>query len=187
VSVGVAYASPSAGTATVKVSSESALGTKILVSAKGLTLYHFVPETKGAIKCTGSCAAEWPPLVVASGAKPVAGPGLSAAKLGTIKRPDGKLQVTYNGLALYRYGDDHKSGQIEGQGEDGIWYVVTPAGKVSKAKPKAAAAANTTNDTSTPAAGGQTPAAGAAGGAGAGGGDMGGAGGNGSDGGGYSY
>src|SRR5262249_18503267 len=117
---GVALAAPSTSAVTVKVSSSSALGTKILVTAKGLSLYHFVPETKGTIKCTGACATSWPPVTVAAGVKPVAGPGLSAKKLGTIKRPDGRMQVTYNGLALYRYSDDHAAGQLEGQGGEGI-------------------------------------------------------------------
>jgi predicted lipoprotein with Yx(FWY)xxD motif len=157
----VALAAPTTGAVTVKASS-SALGTKIVVSATGLTLYHFVPETKGTIKCTGACSTDWPPLVVAAGAKPVAGPGLVAAKLGTIKRPDGRMQVTYNGLALYRYSDDHKSGQLEGQGEAGIWFAVTPAGTITKAHATTSAA--TTNQ---PATGGTT--AGGGGGYGAGG------------------
>ena len=150
---GVALAAPSTGPLTAKVSSDSALGTKILINSKGLTLYHFVPETKGTIKCTGACAVLWPPLVVPAGVKPVAGPGVTAAKLGTIKRPDGRMQVTYNGLALYRDVYDKSSGQLYGQGQDGIWFAVTPAGKVTKAR------------ASTPSAttGGQTAGAGSAG------------------------
>src|SRR5262249_8095671 len=120
VAASVALAGPSTGAVTVKVSPSSALGTKFLVNAKGLSLYHFVPETKGTIKCTGACATDWPPLTVAAGVKPVAGAGLTAKKLGTIRRPDGRMQVTYNGLALYRYSDDHAAGQLEGQGGEGI-------------------------------------------------------------------
>jgi hypothetical protein len=56
---------------------------------------------------------------------------VSAAKLGTIKRPDGRLQVTYNGLTLYvDYYD--KPGEALGQGQEGVWFAVTPAGKVTK-------------------------------------------------------
>jgi predicted lipoprotein with Yx(FWY)xxD motif len=132
VCAGVALAAP--GPLTVKVSSDSALGTEILVSSKGLTVYHFVREAKGTIKCTGACAVLWPPLVVPAGAKPLAGPGLTAAKLGTIKRPDGRMQVSYNGLALYRDVYDKSSGQVNGQGQDGSWFAVTPAGKVTKAR-----------------------------------------------------
>jgi predicted lipoprotein with Yx(FWY)xxD motif len=140
VAAGAALAAPSTAV-TVKVSPSSALGTKLLVDAKGLSLYHFVPETKGTIKCTGACASSWPPLTVAAGVKPVAGPGLSAGKLGTIKRPDGRMQVTYAGLALYRYSDDKAPGELKGQGEGGIWYAVTPAGTVTRAQVKSPPAA----------------------------------------------
>src|SRR5438270_13042646 len=98
---GVALAGPSTGPPTVKVSG-SALGTDILVNSKGLALYHYVSETKGVIKGTAFCTTLWPPLVVPAGVKPIAGPGLTAAKLGTIKRPDGRIEVTDNGHSLSR-------------------------------------------------------------------------------------
>jgi predicted lipoprotein with Yx(FWY)xxD motif len=129
----LALTASAASVVTVKSATNGALGAKILVSSTGLTLYHYVPEKKGKIACTGACATDWPPLVVTGKAKPVAAPGVTAAKLGTIKRPDGRMQVTYNGLALYRYSDDAKTGQAKGQGEGGIWYAVTPAGTVTKA------------------------------------------------------
>jgi predicted lipoprotein with Yx(FWY)xxD motif len=66
VGVGTALAAPSASKVTIKAATSSALGTKVLVSSTGLTLYHNVPETKGAIKCTGACAAEWPPVLAAA-------------------------------------------------------------------------------------------------------------------------
>src|SRR5579863_10356314 len=110
---GAALTAPFVGVPTLKVSS-SALGTNILVNSKGLTLYHYVPEKKGTVKCTGACAVLFPPLVVAAGAKLIAGPGLVADKLGTIKRPDGRLQVTYNGLTLYRDYYDTSGGQANG-------------------------------------------------------------------------
>ena len=144
---GVALAAPSTGPLTAKVSSDSALGTKILINSKGLTLYHFVPETKGTIKCTGACAVLWPPLVVPAGVKPVAGPGVTAAKLGTIKRPNGKLQVTYNKFPLYRYYLDKKAGQANGEGVDdspGTWYAVSTAGTIVKAAPAAPGSTSTT-------------------------------------------
>jgi predicted lipoprotein with Yx(FWY)xxD motif len=171
---GVALAAPTKGTVTVKVSTSTALGTKIVVNSSGLTLYHFVPETKGTIKCTGSCSTDWPPLTVAKGVKPVAGPGLVASKLGTIKRPDGRYQVTYNGLALYRYSDDKTAGSLDGQGEGGIWFAVTPAGTVTKTKASSSdATTNQAANTGTANAGGAAGAgAGAAGGGSAGGSDY---------------
>jgi predicted lipoprotein with Yx(FWY)xxD motif len=108
-------------------SQNSALG-KILVSATGRTLYHYSPDTKLIVKCTGSCSAQWPPLLVAAGAKPVAGPGVSSDLLGTVKRPDGKYQVTYHGLSLYTYAGDKKSGDVKGQGSGGLWHAIAPTG-----------------------------------------------------------
>jgi predicted lipoprotein with Yx(FWY)xxD motif len=132
--VGVAIAAASAaGSTAIKVS--SALGAKILVTSNGLTLYHDTSEKKGAIECVGACAKVWLPLLAT--AKPQAGPGLSAAKLGTIKRPDGGLQVTYNGLALYRYAADKAAGQTKGQGLKGTWFAVTSAGGVTRASANA--------------------------------------------------
>jgi predicted lipoprotein with Yx(FWY)xxD motif len=150
VAVGVALAAPSASTVTVKATVNSTLGSKILVNSAGLTLYHYMSEKKGSIACTGSCATAWPPLLVSGSAKPVAGAGLTASKLSTIRRPDGHMQVTYNGLGLYRYAEDKKAGQAKGQGHGGLWYAVTPAGTVTK---KAAASASSANSSS-PAAGG---------------------------------
>ncbi len=132
--VAIAVASASGITA-IKVS--SALGSKILVTSNGLTLYHDAAEKKGAIACAGACAKVWLPLLAGASVKPQAGPGLNAAKLGTIKRPDGSLQITYNGLALYRYASDKAAGQTKGQGLKGTWFAVTPAGAVTKASPTA--------------------------------------------------
>ena len=105
----------------------------ILVTKSGAPLYHFTTETNGKISCTGACTKLWPPLTVGGGAKPVAGPGVSAATLGTIKRPDGKTQITYDGLPLYRYARDITPGVAGSQGLNGSWYAVTPAGSITKA------------------------------------------------------
>ena len=115
---------------TLKSSANSALGTPIVVSATGKTLYRYHDDTKGSVKCTGACVASWPPLLVAAGKKPVAGKGLTASKLGTVKRPDGKMQVTYNGYAMYLFSGDAKAGQANGQGLEGIWHAVAPSGAV---------------------------------------------------------
>ena len=109
---------------TMKSSKNAALGATIVVSATGKTLYHTNVEHKNTVKCTGACAESWPPLLIAAGKKPVAGPGVTASKLGTIKRPDGKMQVTYGGYALYLYAGDAKAGQVNGQGTAGLWHAV---------------------------------------------------------------
>jgi predicted lipoprotein with Yx(FWY)xxD motif len=116
---------------TVKTAKNTDLGT-VLVNSTGRTLYHFTSDTHTKVNCTASCMAQWPPLLIAAGAKPVAGPGISAAKLGTVKRADGGLQVTYNGMTLYRYAGDSKAGQANGEAVSGKWYAVSSAGKIVK-------------------------------------------------------
>ncbi len=115
----------------VKTERDRALGT-ILVTKTGMTLYHMKSETNGRIDCTGACAKLWPPLTAGGGAKVVGGPGVNASELGTVKRSDGKVQVTYNGLPLYRYSGDVKPGETTSQGLNGFWYAVTPAGTITK-------------------------------------------------------
>jgi predicted lipoprotein with Yx(FWY)xxD motif len=85
---------------------------KILVNSQGHTLYSFKKDARGKSSCTGACAKFWPPLR-ASG-KPTAGRVVSASKLGTIKRSDGKPQVTYNGHPLYTFQQDTRAGQTNG-------------------------------------------------------------------------
>ena len=103
---------------------------RILVDAQGRTLYDFPPDKGTTSVCYGACAALWPP--VTTKAKPHAGPGVRASLLGTTKRSDGTLEVTYGGHPLYYYVADRKSGQFSGQGLDQFgapWWVVSPAGK----------------------------------------------------------
>ena len=103
---------------------------KIVVDARGRSLYLFEADHKGKSACYGACAQAWPPVLVSG--KPKAGPGARAALLGVLHRRDGKSQVTYKGHPLYRFFKDTKRGQVKGQGLDfygGEWYVLTPAGK----------------------------------------------------------
>ena len=102
----------------------------ILVDSKGITLYDFVKDKGTTSACYGACAALWPPLTTKG--KPVAGRGVRASLLGTTKRKDGKLEVTYNGHPLYYFVSDRKPGQTTGQGLNqfgGPWWVLTAAGK----------------------------------------------------------
>lgn len=104
---------------------------RILVGAEGRTLYLFTKDNKlGRSTCTGACAAAWPPALTVG--QPVAGAGVNAGLLGTLKRPDGTTQVTYNKHALYYYAKDQKAGDTTGQDVrdfGGEWYAVTPEGK----------------------------------------------------------
>ena len=106
---------------TVKIS-----GITVLTNTSGLTLYWFAPDTSATSKCTGSCTAYWPPV---SG-NPKAGPGVTG-KLGTIKRPGGGLQATYDGHPLYTYIGDNGPGQAQGNNlnlNGGLWYEVRVSG-----------------------------------------------------------
>jgi len=112
----------------------SSLG-RILVGPNGHTLYLFEKDKNGKSACAGMCATLWPPLIAAG--KPVAGAGAKASLIGTIKRADGRRQVTYNHHPLYAFVQDAKKGQTKGEAVDafgGEWYVTSPAGaKVEKA------------------------------------------------------
>jgi predicted lipoprotein with Yx(FWY)xxD motif len=127
----VAAAAPdatNARSATVKVA-HSRLG-KILVDSRGRTLYVLSADSARKSTCFHACARNWPPLRVSG--KPTVGTGLRASKVGTIRRSDGKPQVTYNRHPLYRFVGDTRPGQTNGQGIvafGGRWSVVSPAGR----------------------------------------------------------
>jgi len=108
---------------------KSSLG-RILVDSKGITLYDFVEDKGTRSTCYDACATLWPPLITAG--KPIAGPGVRASLLGTTKRTDGELEVTYNRHPLYYFVTDRKPGQTTGQGVNQFgapWWVLSPAGK----------------------------------------------------------
>jgi predicted lipoprotein with Yx(FWY)xxD motif len=105
----------SSGAEAVAISLGSAPGVgKVLVDPKGFTLYYFQKDQKGSgkSKCEGACASAWPPLTT-SGA-PEAMSGVDSAMLGTIKRSDGTMQVTYAGWPLYTFIEDKKPGEDNG-------------------------------------------------------------------------
>jgi predicted lipoprotein with Yx(FWY)xxD motif len=123
----------SAGAATTAGAIATATATKVgtyLTDANGRALYMFEKDRANASSCSGDCAAAWPPFIASTPATNAA--GVSAAKLGTIKRGDGTTQVTYAGMPLYHYHDDAKPGDIKGQDKEEFgdsWYLVSPAGK----------------------------------------------------------
>jgi predicted lipoprotein with Yx(FWY)xxD motif len=102
----------------------------VLADGQGRTLYMFDKDKGGMSACDGACAAVWPPLT--TGATPHAAGGAVADKLGTAKRGDGRLEVTYAGRPLYTYVGDSQPGQARGQGLDQFgakWYVLSRSGK----------------------------------------------------------
>ena len=122
----------SASSGSVTVSSTSVMGVgDVLVDTQGMTLYYLKTETPGTIKCTGSCATVWPPLLLPAGTtSATAGSGVDASKLGTIARSDGGTQVTYDGKPLYLFASDQSSGQANGQGVEGF-FAVTASGSAA--------------------------------------------------------
>ena len=118
-----------AGGAPLDVATDPKLG-KIIVDAKGRTLYDFVIDKGTMSVCYGACASLWPPYT--TNGKPVAGPGVSATLIGTAKRKDGSSEVTYAGHPLYYYAPDQKRGQITGQALNQFgapWYALAPNGR----------------------------------------------------------
>jgi predicted lipoprotein with Yx(FWY)xxD motif len=111
---------------------QTALG-KVLVDARGRTLYLFEKDRRGRSACSGACAAYWPPLL--SSAKPRAARGARAPLLGLSKRSDGKRQVTYAGHPLYTFIGDQRAGQTTGEGLTDFgaaWYAVAASGRAVK-------------------------------------------------------
>lgn len=120
---------PVTGAATIKVTLSNTHG-PILTDANGVAVYLFKKDTQNgtASACTEQdCTSNWTP-VTTQGA-PVAGEGALQNLLGTITRPDGTMQVTYNGWPLYYYTKDTGSGSTSGQAVGSVWFLVSPAGQ----------------------------------------------------------
>jgi predicted lipoprotein with Yx(FWY)xxD motif len=102
---------------------------RVLFDGGGRVLYTFARDRGTASTCYGPCAAAWPPFTV--NRVPTAGAGVSSRLVGTTRRGDGSLQVTYAGHPLYYYTGDKKPGQILCQNVSsfgGLWLVVNPNG-----------------------------------------------------------
>jgi predicted lipoprotein with Yx(FWY)xxD motif len=106
-------------------------GRRLLTDTQGRTLYSLSVERKGRFVCTkmSGCTEIWHPLTLADGVVPK-GP----VPLGTSRRPEGLLQVTYRGHPLYTFGADRRSGQTNGEGlkDVGTWHAVVLRSKGSR-------------------------------------------------------
>jgi len=117
------------GVAVLTVSNAKEVG-PVLVDAKGFTVYDFHKDKGTTSSCYGACAQGWPP-VLSEGA-PSAGEGASASKLGTTKRKDGTMQVTYDGHPLYTFVEDKKPGEANGNDVSAFgaqWYALKGSGE----------------------------------------------------------
>lgn len=119
--VAVAVAAPSRA----RVATRSTSLGSVLVDARGHTLYVFDRDKGTKSACTGSCGAMWPAFLTAG--KPVALKGVPAAKLGMVKRANGRFQVTFMGHPLYFFASDAKAGEVRGA-SIAHWAAISPTG-----------------------------------------------------------
>jgi predicted lipoprotein with Yx(FWY)xxD motif len=125
----------------VKTASNAKLGATVLVSSRGLTIYHLSGEGPGKFLCTSAeCEAHWPPVYAPSGTHASAS-GAGVPGLGTVKRPDGKEQLAYRGEPLYTFAGDSAPGEANGQGikDVGTWSAVTVSAGGNASSPAGAA------------------------------------------------
>ena len=102
----------------------------VLVDAEGMTVYDFTVDKGTKSECYGGCEAAWPPVTTTG--KPTAGEGAMASALGTTKRKDGTLQVTYEGHPLYTFTGDEGPGEANGNEAEGTWFALDEAGAAVK-------------------------------------------------------
>jgi predicted lipoprotein with Yx(FWY)xxD motif len=102
---------------------------QIVVDGKGMAVYYYTKDTKdsGTSACTGACLTAWPPVTTTSATPTVDG---VTGTVGTITTPDGKKQLTINGMPVYYYAKDKAPGDITGQGVGSVWYLVAPSGEM---------------------------------------------------------
>ncbi len=101
----------------------------MLFGADRQAIYIFENDPKGKTVCYGECATAWPPVYTKG--EPRAGKGVRQSLLGTVKRRDGRLQVTYAGKPLYFYVNEDP-GQVLCHNvhlNGGLWWVVGPDGR----------------------------------------------------------
>jgi predicted lipoprotein with Yx(FWY)xxD motif len=102
----------------------------VLVDSEGRTLYDFHKDKGSKSACYDACASGWPPLLTEG--NPQAQGAADRSLLGTTKRNDGTLQVTYNGWPLYTYAGDQKPGEANGNDVKAFgaqWYALMPNGE----------------------------------------------------------
>jgi predicted lipoprotein with Yx(FWY)xxD motif len=102
---------------------------RILADGTGKSFYVFDKEKSKASECYGDCASAWPPVLTKG--LPKAGSGARETALGTTRRRDGKLQVTFAGRPMYYYHADSPGTILCHNVKEfgGLWLVVRPNGK----------------------------------------------------------
>jgi predicted lipoprotein with Yx(FWY)xxD motif len=101
----------------------------MLFDSNKQAIYVFERDSRNKTVCYGECARAWPPVLTKG--RPVAGKGVDAGLLGTVRRRSGRRQVTYAGQPLYFYAHE-QPGEVKCHNVDlngGFWWVVGPDGK----------------------------------------------------------
>jgi predicted lipoprotein with Yx(FWY)xxD motif len=111
----------SSSTAALMVASKANVG-RVLVDARGRTLYRYTPDHAGKSTCMGTCAQSWPPAT-ATGSGPFTATGIKGT-VASLTRPGGVKQLTLNGMPLYRFAGDASTADANGQGVGHIWFVI---------------------------------------------------------------
>ncbi|KMS88037.1 MULTISPECIES: hypothetical protein [Streptomyces] len=100
-----------------------------LININQAALYRFDDDGADPSRsaCEGTCAQKWPPVTIQEGGN-VYLAGVDPKAVGAIRRTDGQIQVTVGGRPVYRFSGDSGPGDLNGQGVDGKWFAVGPAG-----------------------------------------------------------
>jgi predicted lipoprotein with Yx(FWY)xxD motif len=104
---------------------------RILFDSRRRALYAFTADPRDRSVCSGDCADAWPPYILSGSLRAPA--GVDQSLLGTIRRADGRRQVTIDGRPLYYYVGDTGPGVVRCQNVrefGGLWLVVRPSGKL---------------------------------------------------------
>jgi predicted lipoprotein with Yx(FWY)xxD motif len=103
---------------------------KVLADAGGNTVYMFSTDSSGKSTCNATCLQYWPPVAPGKAAPTVTG------KVASTTTTTGGKVATVAGWPVYTFSQDHKPGDITGEGFSdfgGVWYAVSPSGQPLKA------------------------------------------------------
>jgi predicted lipoprotein with Yx(FWY)xxD motif len=102
-----------------------------LTNSAGRALYIYTKDKGTTSECYGACATAWPPLT-ATGKVTISGKFVASKDLGLTTRTGGVKQVTYGGHPLYYFSGDKGPGQTNGEGVEGVWFLLGPVANVMK-------------------------------------------------------
>lgn len=91
----------------------------VLAGDKGMTLYTFKNDKMGESNCYDACATNWPPFMAKADDK-------ADGAYTIVTRKDGSMQWAKDGMPLYYWIKDTKSGDATGDGVRGVWDAARP-------------------------------------------------------------